>query len=141
VSPALAALAFLALSSAGAPGGARHYGKPLKGRAAIALRALLADPEAHAGQAVRVEGVIASLAPGGEGGLELRQGDERVSVTFAKPGWTLPAGAVGRRASVEGTALVTRPAAEEARAQPADGAGELRSTVTIEASGIEVYDR
>jgi hypothetical protein len=140
VNGALAVLGLLALSAVASDGG-RAYGKPLKGRSPVPLRALLADPERHAGRAVCVQGVIASLGPGGEGGLELKQDDERVQIRFPKPGWTLPAAAVGRRAAVEGIVVVTRPRPDELGAQPAEGAGELRPVVTIEASGLEIHER
>ena len=67
---------------------AKQFGKPLQGLPAVKLSDVLATPEA--GRVVRLEGTIEKVCQNKGCWVTLRQGDQRVHVTFEGYSFFLP---------------------------------------------------
>ncbi len=102
-------------------GAGTHFGEPMKlsDKDAICSKKVLADPDKHDGQFIRVVGKVASVCA--RRGCWLKLGDatgkETIFVKFTCPmhGRLIPMEAVGKMALVEGTLQVTQISEEEAR--------------------------
>src|SRR5262245_47134624 len=126
------------LAAAGVDGPApRTFGKPLQGLAAAKLSDVLAAPEN--GKAVRLEGTIEALCQKKGCWLTLRQGNQRVHVTFEGYSFFLPRDAAARPAVLEGKVVVQEPKPGQVEHLKSEGAGASASSrVSIEATGVEV---
>src|SRR5574339_94666 len=91
------AVAALATSFAGA---AQPFAKPLQGLMPVALKDVLAKPEA--GQRVRLEGTIDKVCQNKGCWLELKQEASSVHVTFEDYGFFVPKDSMGKPVVLEG---------------------------------------
>jgi hypothetical protein len=115
----------------------RTFGKPLQGLPAAKLSDVLAAPES--GKAVRLVGTIETLCQKKGCWLTLRQGEQRVHVTFEGYSFFLPRDSAARPAVLEGKVVVQQPKADHVKHLESEGAGaSAASRVSIEATGVEV---
>ncbi len=121
-------------------------GEPLKGAPAVALTELLAKPQAHDGQTVRVEGQVRKACQKKGCWMELASSDKGagVRVTFKNYGFFVPLDAAGSAARVEGVVKVSELTEDMAKHYEAEGAivprggdGKPRE-VQLVASGVEL---
>jgi len=127
----------LAAGSLAADPAARTFGKPLQGLAPAQLSDVLAKPEA--GKKVRLEGSIEKVCQSKGCWITLRQGDQRVHVTFEGYSFFLPKDAASRPAVLEGKVVIREPKGDHVEHLKSEGAGAAAaSRVSIEASGVEV---
>jgi hypothetical protein len=116
---------------------ARQFGKPLQGLPAAKLSEVLARPEA--GRTVRLEGTIEKVCQNKGCWVTLRQGEQRVHVTFEGYSFFLPKDSASRPAVLEGKVVVQEPKAGHVEHLKAEGAGDsAASRVSIEATGVEL---
>jgi hypothetical protein len=130
---AVAATAF-ATSFAGA---AQTFGKPLQGLKPVALKDVLAKPEA--GQRVRLEGTIDKVCQNKGCWLELKQEASSVHVTFEDYGFFVPKDSMGKPVVLEGKVIMKQPTPEDVAHLKSEGGSEaVTSQVSIEATGVEI---
>ena len=129
-----ATLVLLVALAAPAP---QSFGKPLKGLPAASLSEVLAHPTA--GRTVRLEGTVEKVCQNKGCWITLRQGDDRVHVTFEGYSFFLPKDSASRPAVLEGTVVVKDPKADHVEHLKSEGAGaSAASKVSIEATGVEL---
>lgn len=125
------------LGVAAAGSAAQTFGKPLQGLAPVALKDVLAKPEA--GQVVRLEGTIDKVCKNKGCWLELKQEASSVHVTFEGYSFFVPKDSMGKPVALEGRVVVKQPAAEDVAHLKAEGGGEsVGAKVSIEATGVEI---
>ncbi len=121
-------------------------GEALKGAPAVKLAELLARPQPHDGQTVRVEGQVRKACQKKGCWMELATGDKGagVRVTFKDYGFFVPLDAAGSRARVEGVVKVSELTEAMAQHYEAEGAivprgadGKPRE-VQLVATGVEL---
>ena len=113
------------------------FGKPLQGLKPVALKDVLARPEA--GQVVRLEGTIDKVCKNKGCWLELKQEASSVHVTFENYGFFVPKDSMGKPVALEGRVVVKQPSAEDVAHLKAEGGGEsVGAKVSIEATGVEI---
>jgi hypothetical protein len=100
-------------------------GEALKGAPAVQLAELLAKPQAHDGQTVRVEGQVRKACQKKGCWMELATGEKGagVRVTFKDYGFFVPVDAAGSQARVEGVVKVSE--LSEAMASHYEGEGAI----------------
>jgi hypothetical protein len=124
-------------AAAAIAGAAQTFGKPLQGLKPVALKEVLAKPEA--GQLVRLEGTIDKVCRNKGCWLELKQEASSVHVTFENYGFFVPKDSMGKPVALEGRVVVKQPTPEDVAHLKAEGGGEsVGATVSIEATGVEI---
>ena len=121
-------------------------GEPLAGAPAVQLAELLAKPQSHDGQTVRVEGQVRKACQKKGCWMELASSDKGagVRVTFKNYGFFVPVDAAGSAARVEGVVKVSELSEDMAKHYEAEGAIVPRGTdgkpreVQLVASGVEL---
>jgi hypothetical protein len=137
VGPSVFALLSVAALSVSAAESARSFGKPLAGRAPVALADVLAKPQD--GQAVCVEGTVAAVCQAKGCWLELKQADQTVHVTFDGYSFFVPKDSSGRAVKLEGRVAVKTPSADEVEHLRKEGASKAAAAqVSIVATGVEL---
>ena len=131
------AAALLALGVS-APAGVHTFGKPLRGLPVSTLEEVLARPKN--GRTVRLEGTIDRVCRNKGCWLELKQGARSVHVTFEGYAFFVPKDSAGRRVALEGKVVVKKPEPARVEHLESEGASSAASTVTIEATGVEIAD-
>jgi uncharacterized protein DUF4920 len=116
---------------------ARVFGKPLAGLPAARLADVLAKPKD--GEKVRLEGTIEKVCQNKGCWLTLRQGEQRVHVTFEGYSFFVPKDSASRPVVLEGKVVVKEPDPGEVAHLKSEGAGAPAvARVSIEASGVEL---
>lgn len=119
------------------PAAARHFGKPLEGLARARLADVLARPVA--GQAVRLEGTVEAVCRNRGCWLTLRDGDDRVHVTFEGYLFFVPKDSASRKVVLEGRVRVKDPDPSEVAHLEKEGASAAAAArVSVEAYGVEL---
>lgn len=137
VAVSLSALLLVAALSVHATEAARTFGKPLTGRAPMALTELLAKPQD--GQPVCVEGTVAAVCQAKGCWLELKQADKAVHVTFDGYSFFVPKDSSGKAVKLEGRLQVKNPSPEEVEHLRKEGASAAAAAkVSIIATGVEL---
>jgi len=121
-------------------------GEALKGAPAVTLAELLAKPQSHDGQTVRVEGQVRKACQKKGCWMELASSDKGagVRVTFKNYGFFVPLDAAGSAARVEGVVKVSELSEDMAKHYEAEGAIVPRGSdgkpreVQLVASGVEL---
>jgi uncharacterized protein DUF4920 len=116
---------------------AKVFGKPLAGLPAVPLADVLANPQN--GKKVRLEGTIEKVCQNKGCWITLREGEQRVHVTFEGYSFFLPKDSATKAVVLEGKVVVKDPdPAEVAHLKSEGGGPSAASRVSIEASGVEV---
>jgi uncharacterized protein DUF4920 len=127
----------IAGSSLAASNDARVFGKPLAGLPAARLADVLGNPQD--GQKVRLEGTIEKVCQNKGCWITLREGEQRVHVTFEGYSFFLPKDSAARAVVLEGKVVVKEPdPAQVAHLKSEGGGTSAAARVSIEASGVEV---
>ena len=121
-------------------------GEPLKGAPAVTLAELLARPQSHDGQTVRVEGQVRRACTRKGCWMELASSDKGagVRVTFKDYGFFVPLDSAGASARVEGVVKVMELSDGMAQHYESEGATVPRGEdgkpreVQLVASGVEL---
>ena len=136
--PRLAATAAALALAAWASAEVLTFGRPLQGLPPAALEDVFARPEN--GRTVRLEGTIDRVCRNKGCWLELKQGARSVHVTFEGYAFFVPKDSAGRRVALEGKVVVKKPEPARVEHLESEGASSAASTVTIEATGVEIAD-
>jgi hypothetical protein len=132
-------LSILAIAGASlaASDDARVFGKPLAGLPAARLADVLANPQN--GKRVRLEGTIEKVCQNKGCWITLRQGEQRVHVTFEGYSFFLPKDSAAKAVVLEGKVVAKEPDPAEVAHLKSEGGGmSAAAPVSIEASGVEV---
>ena len=121
-------------------------GEALHGAPAVKLAELIAQPQLHDGQTVRVEGQVRKACERKGCWMELATGDKGagVRVTFKDYGFFVPVDAAGSQARVEGVVKVSELSEAMATHYEAEGASVPRGSdgkpreVQLVATGVEL---
>ncbi len=127
----------LAAVAVGVPAAAvERFGKPLEGRPADDLEAILKAPQD--GQRVHLEGRIEAVCRNKGCWLELKQGPGSIHVTFEDYSFLVPKNTVGRQVVLEGRVKLDKPAPEQLEHLVGEGARRAAAGVSVIASGVEI---
>lgn len=120
--------------------GEQAFGAPLVGdRVAVALSAVIDDPEAYTGQVVRTEGEISAVCQAMGCWMELRDAQARaVRVPMAGHSFFVPRDVSGRRALVEGPLRVRPLSVAEREHLAAEGATATHVGLELSATSVVV---
>lgn len=122
----------------------QRVGASLRGAIPVAVPDLLARPETHVGETIRIEGDVAAMCHHRRAWFALQQAGDRRGRTVrvvGAPAFLVPAGSVGRRARAEGTVeLIDVPAPARAHLATEHGLEEPpppARVVVLRATGAE----
>jgi hypothetical protein len=97
------------------PDGWAHFGAGVTPSEVVPIATVLADPQAHAGRTLTIEGTVAEVCLVKGCWLTMRDGDREMRVTFKDYGFFVPKESGGKRVRVQGVFAIEDVPVETAR--------------------------